>query len=203
MNKEKHNRIYLEEKQAEEYFNHIQTHPINVSEQKLLKALFPKLTNKNCLEIGCAGAIYSRKMLKKGALKVDSLDYSPSMIKMAKSLTKNKVSYYLKDINFPIILEGTYDFICASYILHYSKKLAQTLPSIIELLNTKGILIFSVPNPQEFQQGENQLLLGEKKVITHFFNHSQETYLDILKKSGEILELQKNTDVFIVKFQKT
>ena len=141
MNKAKHNRIYLEEKQAEEYFNHIQTHPINVSEQKLLKSLFPELTNKNCLEIGCAGAIYSREMLNNDALKVDSIDYSPSMIKMAKSLTNNKVTYYLKDINSPIILKSTYDFICASYILHYSKKLAQTLSSIIELLNTKGILV--------------------------------------------------------------
>ena len=202
MNKEKHNRIYLEEKQAQEYFNHIQTNPINLSEQKLLKALFPELTNKNCLEIGCAGAIYSREMLNKDALKVDSLDYSLPMIKIAKSLTKNKVNYYHQDISSPIVLKNSYDFICASYILHYSKKLDQTLSNIIKLLNTKGILIFSVPNPQEFQQGENQLFLGKKKVVTHFFNHNQETYIQILKKSGEILEIQKNADVFIVKFQK-
>ena len=68
--------------------------------------------------------------------------------------------------------------------------------------NTKGILIFSVPNPQEFQQGENQLFLGKKKVVTNFFNYNQETYIEILKKSGEILEIEKNADVFIVKFQK-
>lgn len=203
MNNKKQNSIYLTHKHAREYFNHIQTNPINASEQKLLKKLFPELTNKNCLEIGCAGAIYSREMLKKNALEVHSIDYSAFMIEIAKSLTKNKVTYYHQDINRGIRLKNTYDFICASYVLHYSKDLDKTLTNIIQLLNPQGILIISVPNPKEFQQGENQLLLGYKEITTHFYNHSQKAYLRTLRTFGTVMKTKENEDVFIVKFQKS
>ena len=202
LNNKKQNSIYLTHKHAREYFNHIQTNPINSSEQKLLKKLFPELTNKNCLEIGCAGAIYSREMLKKKALEVHSIDYSAFMIEIAKSLTKNKVTYYHQDINREIRLKNTYDFICASYVLHYSKELDKTLTNIIQLLNPKGILIISVPNPKQFKQEENLLYLGNKKLQTSFYNHTQKKYLEILKGSGEILKCYENKDVFIMKFQK-
>ena len=202
MNNKKQNSIYLTHKHAREYFNHIQTNPINSSEQKLLKKLFPELTNKNCLEIGCAGAIYSREMLKKKALEVHSIDYSAFMIEIAKSLTKNKVTYYHQDINREIRLKNTYDFICASYVLHYSKELDKTLTNIIQLLNPQGILIISVPNPKQFKQGENQLFLGDNEMKTRFYNHSQTAYLVTLKTFGTVVKTKENEGVFIVKFQK-
>ena len=121
MNNKKTNNIYFNPKDAGEYFNHIQTNPINLKEQKIVKALLPKLHGKNCLEIGCAGAIYSREMLNQNALKVDSMDNSPVMIEMAQKKTETNVKYYHEDINSDLNLTNTYDFICASYVWNYSK----------------------------------------------------------------------------------
>ena len=99
-------------------------------------------------------------------------------------------------------LTNTYDFICASYVLHYSKELDKTLTNIIQLLNPQGILIISVPNPKQFKQGENQLFLGDNEMKTRFYNHSQTAYLVTLKTFGTVVKTKENEDVFIVKFQK-
>ena len=202
MNNKKTNNIYFNPKDAGEYFNHIQTNPINLKEQKIVKALLPTLHGKNCLEIGCAGAIYSREMLNQNALKVDSMDNSPVMIEMAQKKTETNVKYYHEDINSDLNLTNTYDFICASYVLHYSKELDKTLTNIIQLLNPQGILIISVPNPKQFKQGENQLFLGDNEMKTRFYNHSQTAYLVTLKTFGTVVKTKENEDVFIVKFQK-
>ena len=196
------NSIYLNKKHAEAYFKYIQTNIINLKEQKLVKSLFPILLSKRCLEIGCAGAIYSKAMLSCDALKVDSLDNSAAMIEIAKESTKNKVSYYHHDINLQFHLKNKYDFICASYVLHYSKNLSITLTNIIKLLNPKGILIFTVPNPKNYNQEENKLYLGENRLSTPFYNHSKENYLTILTPLGTVIKRESNQDIFIVKFQK-
>ena len=202
MSKKKSNSIYLNPKDAHEYFNHIQANPVNLEEQKRVKSIFPLLFGKKCLEIGCAGAIYSREMIKQNALKVDSMDNSPVMIEMAQKKTETNVKYYHEDINSDLNLTNTYDFICASYVLHYSKELDKTLTNIIQLLNPQGILIISVPNPKQFKQGENQLFLGDNEMKTRFYNHSQTAYLVTLKTFGTVVKTKENEDVFIVKFQK-
>ena len=201
MSKKKSNSIYLNPKDAHEYFNYIQANPVNLEEQKLVKSIFPMLSGKKCLEIGCAGAIYSREMIKQNALKVDSMDNSPVMIEMARNTTKNKVSYYHQDINLKLNLKNTYDFICASYVLHYSQELNKTLTNIIQLLNAKGILIISVPNPLQFHPKTKQLHLGEKKIATTFHNHPKNKYLEILETFGKVVKTYNHKDVFIVKFQ--
>ena len=196
------NSIYLNQKHAEAYFKYIQTNIINLKEQKLVKSLFPELSSKKCLEIGCAGAIYSKAMLNCNARKVDSLDSSAAMIKIAKESTKSEVNYHHQDINLEFHLKDKYDFICASYVLHYSNNLRKTLTNILTLLNPKGILIFTVPNPQKFNQEEKQLYLGEDQLATTFYNHSKENYFTILTPLGTVMKSESNQDIFIVKFQK-
>jgi len=202
LNNKNLNTIYINKKYAQEYFKHIQTNIINIKEQKLVKSLFPELSTKKCLEIGCAGAFYSREMLSKNAKQVDSIDSSKSMIQIAKKLTKNKVSYYHQDINFEFRLKDKYDFICASYVLHYSENISKTLINIIRLMNSKGILIFSIPNPKKFEEGYNQFYLGDNKIPTSFYNHTEKTYLNVLDTLGIVINIERNPDVFIVKFQK-
>lgn len=201
LSEKKSNSIYLNPKDAHEYFKHIQANPVNLEEQKRVKSIFPLLFGKKCLEIGCAGAIYSREMLNQKALIVDSIDSSAVMIEVAKKTTKTKVTYYQKDINHKINTGTKYDFICASYVLHYSQKLNKTLTNIIQLLNAKGILIASVPNPLKFHPKTKQLHLGEKKIATTFHNHPKHKYLEILETFGKVIETYNNEDVFIVKFQ--
>lgn len=197
------NSIYLDPEKAQDYFNYIQRNPTNLIEQKTVKSLFPKLENKTCLEIGCAGAIYGREMLNKRALQVDSIDYSSAMIKLAKKITKDTINYHLKDINHEFHLYKTYDFICASFVFHYSRNLSKTLKNIIKLINPKGILLFSVPNPEKHKKKENLLYLGHQKSPIKFYNHSEKEYLDILTPYGFVIDFEKKEDFIVVKFMKS
>lgn len=194
--------IYQNPNSALEYFSHIQINPINLNEQNIVKGLFPELKGKYTLEIGCAGAIYSREMLSKNALKVDSMDYSLAMIEIAKKITKNEVSYKHQDINLNLDIKSKYDFICASYILHYSKTLIKTLTNIVNGLKRRGLLVFSVPNPELFKEGENLFSLGDKKIPTNFYNHPETLYIETLSNLGTVIKVHKDENVLIIKFRK-
>ncbi len=86
------NKVFTDETKVKEYFRFIQENPYNLREQTIMKSLFPDLTQKNCLEIGCAGAIYSRMMMERKANSICSFDYSPLMIFEAQKITKKKVN---------------------------------------------------------------------------------------------------------------
>lgn len=167
-----------------------------------MKSLFPDLTQKDCLEIGCAGAIYSRMMMKGKANSICSFDYSPLMIFEAQKITKKKVNYSKTDINTPWNSTSEFDFICASFVLHYSENLKLSIKNIAEILKPNGQFLFSIPNPQlHYQNGIQlsvvQILLNDEP--TKFFNHPLSSIFETIAPYFKLDKCIINEEILILK----
>ncbi len=167
-----------------------------------MKSLFPDLAQKDCLEIGCAGAIYSRMMMEKKANSICSFDYSPLMIFEAQKITKKKVNYSNRDINTPWKATSEFDFICASFVLHYSENLELSIKNIAKNLKRNGQFLFSIPNPQlHYQKGIQKStvqtqLNGE---LTKFFNHPLSSIFETLAPYFKLEKCIINEEILILK----
>jgi len=197
------NIVYTDEQLAQEYFHFIQTNSENVLEQNIMKKLFPELEGKDCLEIGCAGAIYSRHMLSLIPNTVVSIDYSENMIKCAKKITGDSVSYFKRDINEPLNLGLQFDFICASFVLHYSSNLELTIKEISNVLKPNGVFIFSIPLPVQYYGKKLQPLHVRKTIRNNqtieFFNYPLSYLLNEIEKEFIIEKSIINDKTFTLK----
>ncbi len=166
-----------------------------------MKSLIPNLMGKSCLELGCAGAIYSRLMRKHSATQITSYDYSSELIEEAKKVA-NFVNYEQRDINDVWQIKNKFDFCCASFILHYSEDLKLTLRNIKDSLKSNGEFLFSIPNPQLNYDGlleiKNIYLKVNKEKIT-FNNYPISLIAFEVAKLFTIQKCIVNQDVLIMK----
>ena len=166
-----------------------------------MQSLFPKLKNKICLEIGCAGAIYSRIMQKAGAIKVTSFDYSDEMIEIARNQTIG-ITYESRNINERWKTNSEFDFICASFVIHYSKELKTTLNNIRNSLKSNGCFIFSIPNPQLFYDSLVKIKTVSAVInneIVHFKNYPIGHIVEELGKGFTIEKCVINCELLVIK----
>jgi len=195
------NKVFTEDTKVKEYFRFIQENPYNLREQNIMKSLFPDLTQKDCLEIGCAGAIYSRMMMQRNAQSIQSFDYSPYMINEAQKITRKKFIYSNKNINKPWNSTPEFDFICASFVLHYSENLELSIKNISKILKPNGQLLFSIPNPQLHYQKEIKKSLVQTQLNgepTFFFNHSLSSIFETIKPYFKLEKCIINEEILIL-----
>lgn len=106
--------------------------------------LLGNIKGKKILDFGCGTGIYAKLLTKKGA-KVKGFDISKEMIKIAK---KENPKLDLKiGSGYKIPFKEKFDIVLAALVMDYFKDWNKVFQQVKEVLNKKGIFVFSIGNP--------------------------------------------------------
>ena len=120
----------------------------NLFEIPALFSMIPDLKDKTILDLGCGFGEHCKRFVENGAKKVVGIDISEKMLEIAKQENADsKITY----INMPMEnisqLKEKFDVVISSLAFHYVEDFAGVIKNIFDLLNEKGIFLFSQENP--------------------------------------------------------
>ena len=121
-----------------------------------LKPLFPDLTGKDVLDLGCGYGWHCRYAAERGARSVLGIDRSEMMIAEANRRNAHeKVAYRvcsLHDFDYPA---ASFDLVISNLVLHYVEDLDAVYRRIRETLRPGGVFLMNIEHPT-FTAGVNQ-----------------------------------------------
>ena len=171
-----------------------------------LKPLFPELSGKTVLDLGCGYGWHCKYAADQGAAFVLGIDQSERMIEEARVRNASPAIRYrvcgIHDFDYP---EQTYDLVISNLVLHYIEELEEVYRFAHRTLKSGGIFLFNIEHPT-FTAGVNQQFAsdgtwpvtdyyypGERK--TDFlgyevkkYHHTLTQILNGLLKSGFVIE---------------
>ena len=120
----------------------------NLFEIPALFSMMPDLKDKAVLDLGCGFGEHCKRFVESGAKKVVGIDISEKMLEIAKIENADpKITY----INMPMEdiskLNEKFDVVVSSLAFHYVEDFSGVVKNIYDLLNEKGIFLFSQENP--------------------------------------------------------
>ena len=120
----------------------------NLFEIPALFSMMPDLKDKAVLDLGCGFGEHCKRFVESGAKKVVGIDISEKMLEIAKIENADpKITY----INMPMEdiskLNEKFDVVISSLAFHYVEDFSGVVKNIYDLLNEKGIFLFSQENP--------------------------------------------------------
>ena len=120
----------------------------NLFEIPALFSMMPDLKDKAVLDLGCGFGEHCKRFVESGAKKVIGIDISEKMLEIAKIENADpKITY----INMPMEdiskLNEKFDVVVSSLAFHYVEDFSGVVKNIYDLLNEKGIFLFSQENP--------------------------------------------------------
>lgn len=176
-----------------------------------LKHLFPRLSEKRVLDLGCGYGWHCKYAAEQGAKEVLGLDLSEKMIAEAASRNSGENIAYrvcgLDEYDYP---ENTWDLVVCNLVLHYVADLEAVYSRIYRTLKPNGTFLFNIEHPvftsgvrQDWIYGEDgrplcwpvddYFLPGERS--THFLgcdvtkqHHTLTQILSGLLKAGFAIE---------------
>ncbi|MCR5319461.1 MAG: class I SAM-dependent methyltransferase [Treponema sp.] len=117
-------------------------------EKPALFSLLPELKDLKILDLGCGYGENCKEFVKRGAAKVTGIDLSKKMLRIAR--LENSAPN-IDFLNIPIedisCLDEKYDLIVSSLALHYVQDFDSVCKNVHNLLNEKGLFVFSQENP--------------------------------------------------------
>ena len=120
----------------------------NLLEQPAMKSLLPDLKNKIVLDMGCGFGFSCVEFRKKGAAKVIGIDISEKMLHAARSQnTDENLQFLHLDIEKINELGLTFDVVYSSMTMHYIVDFEKIVKKVYEVLNNKGVFLFSQDHP--------------------------------------------------------
>lgn len=121
-----------------------------------LELLFPELTGKTVLDLGCGYGWHCKYAADHGASSVLGIDQSTRMIEEAKHRNAGDCIEYrvcnLQDFPYP---EGIYDLVVSNLVLHYIENLEEVYRLVNRTLKSGGVFLFNIEHPT-FTAGVNQ-----------------------------------------------
>lgn len=134
---------------SRDYDQVIQNNAYNAHyERPSLQRLFPELSGKRVLDIGCGSGLHSEYLLSQGAT-VTGIDASEEMILLYKERLASKANSYVHDLNLPLNNEkdNSYDLVIAPLVIHYIEDLDKLFMEVSRVLKEDGEFIFSTHHP--------------------------------------------------------
>lgn len=121
-----------------------------------LEPLFPDMTGKDVLDLGCGYGWHCKYVADHGAKSVLGIDQSELMINEAgKRNAASNISYRvcsLQDYDYPAT---AYDLVVSNLVLHYVEDLDDVYHRIHKTLRPGGVLLMNIEHPT-FTAGVNQ-----------------------------------------------
>ena len=113
-----------------------------------LRPLFPDMTGKDVLDLGCGYGWHCKYAVQMGAQSVSGLDCSRKMIDRA--IVRNsdqKIRYEvcnLEEYSYP---KDTYDLVISNLVLHYIENLENIYRLVYRTLKEEGSFLFNIEHP--------------------------------------------------------
>lgn len=121
-----------------------------------LKALFPDLSGKDVLDLGCGYGWHCKYAVECGAKRVLGIDMSERMIQEAQEKNADyKITYRvcgLDDYDYPA---DSYDCVISNLVLHYIEDIDTVFRKIYSTLKSDGVFLLNIEHPV-FTAGVNQ-----------------------------------------------
>ncbi len=142
-----------------------------------LKKLFPDVTGKTVLDLGCGYGWHCKYAVEHGAIRVTGIDQSWRMI--SEALRRNaddRITYRacdLRDYEYP---EGEYDLVISNLVLHYVEDVNTVYRLIGRTLRPDGVFLMNIEHPT-FTAGIRQQFSsdGTWPVADYFYPGERET----------------------------
>lgn len=120
------------------------------------KALFPDLSGKSVLDLGCGYGWHCKYAVECGAKQVLGIDLSEKMIQEANEKNADpKITYRvcgLDEYDYPT---DSYDCVISNLVLHYFADIDSILRKIYSTLKSDGVFLLNIEHPV-FTAGVNQ-----------------------------------------------
>ena len=114
----------------------------------IMKTMLPDLKGKRILDLGCGNGSMSKYFIENGANYVLALDISNNMIEEAKEKNSDKnIAYQVLGMEKLSTINDKFDLVFSSLAFHYIEDFNKLIKDINNLLNNKGILLFSQEHP--------------------------------------------------------
>lgn len=121
-----------------------------------LQPLFPDVSGKKVLDLGCGYGWHCKYAAQMGAAEILGIDSSEKMI--AKAMAANAdagITYRVCNIEEYTYPENTYDFVISNLVLHYIENLEGIYQKVYRTLKQGGCFLFNIEHPA-FTAGINQ-----------------------------------------------
>lgn len=121
-----------------------------------LQPLFPDLSGKSVLDLGCGYGWHCKYAIERGASSALGLDLSEKMIEAAKAKNADpKISYRVCGIDVFEYPENSYDCVISNLVLHYIKDIKAIYKNVYTTLKKDGVFLLNIEHPI-FTSGVNQ-----------------------------------------------
>ena len=121
-----------------------------------LQPLFPELSGKTVLDLGCGYGWHCKYAAEQGAKSVLGIDQSEKMIAEAeKRNAAENIKYRVCSLQKYAYPQETYDLVVSNLVLHYIKDLDGIYRNVYRTLKPGGIFLFNIEHPT-FTAGVNQ-----------------------------------------------
>tara|TARA_B100000315_G_C14453903_1_gene530460 strand:+ start:260 stop:1033 length:774 start_codon:yes stop_codon:yes gene_type:complete len=150
-----------------------------------LASIMKELNLNTILEFGCGGG-WNLLPLYKNGYAVTGYDYSCNLVKLGRSYGLNLRQGSFAEIS---ATNDKYDVIILSHVIEHFTDFFNNMTSILQNLNTNGILYAAVPNIDNFWKGQFQ--------NAHIYYFSPRTFNHYMKMCGlEVLEFGSALKLF-------
>lgn len=113
-----------------------------------MNAMFPDLTGKRVLDLGCGYGWHCKYAAGQGAASVLGLDLSEKMIRTARAKNAgDNITYQVCDLRTYSYPAEHFDFVLSNLALHYIADLDRIYASVYRTLTPDGIFLFNIEHP--------------------------------------------------------
>lgn len=127
-----------------------------------LKSLFPDLTGKTVLDLGCGYGWHCRYAVECGAGHVLGIDLSEKMIRRAKEKNGDpRITYDVMGLDAYDYPADAFDCVISNLVLHYVENLDDIYGKIFRTLKSGGIFLLNIEHPV-FTAGVNEDWIYDK-----------------------------------------
>ncbi|HHV12293.1 MAG TPA: class I SAM-dependent methyltransferase [Clostridiales bacterium] len=113
-----------------------------------LKPLFPDLTDKKVLDLGCGYGWHCKYAVECGADGVVGIDLSEKMIATARERNADeRINYKVCGMDAYDYPQDTFDLVVSNLVLHYIEDLNGIYKNVYRTLKDNGIFLFNIEHP--------------------------------------------------------
>ncbi len=125
-------------------------------EWRQLQPMFPDVSGKTVLDIGCGYGWHSKYAAEQGAASVLGIDLSERMIAQAKARNADwRITYKVCGIEDYLYPAQAYDLVISNLALHYVADLDGVYQNVLRTLKPGGVFLFNIEHPV-FTAGVNE-----------------------------------------------
>jgi 2-polyprenyl-3-methyl-5-hydroxy-6-metoxy-1,4-benzoquinol methylase len=131
-----------------------------------------KVSNATVLDVGCGSGRTAIPLAKAGAGRVVGVDFAPTMIEIANRSAQDagvadRCEFRVADFMAESFSEDKFDIVSALGVFDYVDASVSFLKRMLEL--SRGIAIFSVPEPSLLRANLRKIRYGRHGVKVHFY----------------------------------